>query len=136
MMQRVLPGNWMWGEACALIEQAERLQRDFYRPGFAGAQHAGWEPPVDIFETEREFWVHAALPGVELPTVEVAIEASVLIVSGARRLPPAARNATIHRLEIPHGRFERRVRFASVRFDLGQWELQDGCLSVVLIKQR
>jgi HSP20 family molecular chaperone IbpA len=135
MMQR-LSGNWMWVEACALIEQAERLQRDFYRPSLAGAQHAGWEPPVDIFETEREFWVHVALPGVEPSAVEVAIEAGVLIVSGARRLPPVAHNATIHRLEIPQGRFERRVRFASVRFELGQWELQNGCLSVVLIKQR
>lgn len=134
-MQR-LSGNWTWAEACALIERAERLQRDFYQPSLAGAQHAGWEPPVDIFETEREFWVHAALPGVEPPAVEVAIEAGVLVVSGARRLPPVARNATIHRLEIPQGRFERRVRFASVRFELGQWELENGCLSVVLIKQR
>jgi HSP20 family protein len=129
-------GNWMWAEACALVERAERLQRNFYRPSLSEAQHAGWEPPVDIYETERQFWVHAALPGVEPSTLEVAIEADALIVSGARRLPPVARNATIRRLEIPHGRFESRIRFASGRFELGHWELENGCLSVVLTKQR
>jgi HSP20 family protein len=129
-------GNWMWVEACALIERAERLQRDFFRPGVRGTEHAGWEPPVDIYETEHQFWVQAALPGVEASTIEVAIDTDALIVSGARGLPPVARNATIHRLEIPHGRFERRIRFASGRFELGRWEWENGCLSVVLTKQR
>lgn len=42
--------------------------------------------------------------------------------------------AKIHRLEIPHGRFERRIQFGSAPVELEQWQLDDGCLSVVLIK--
>jgi HSP20 family molecular chaperone IbpA len=113
----------------------ERLQRDFCWPSASGAQHIGWEPTVEIYEIERQFWAHAALPGVEPSNLEVAMEANVLIVSGARRLPPVARKATIHRLEIPHGRFERRIQFASGQLELGDRELENGCLSVVLTKQ-
>jgi HSP20 family molecular chaperone IbpA len=66
--------KWMWAEACALIERAEQLQRNFYRPGSLGAHGTGWEPPVDIFESEHEIWVVAALPGVTPGDVEVVID--------------------------------------------------------------
>ena len=58
------PGTWMWAEACALIDRAERLQRQFFQPGLSAAP-ASWEPPIDILETERELSIIAALPGVE-----------------------------------------------------------------------
>ena len=104
------PRSWMWAEACAMIERADRLHREFFRPGGAATQVANWEPPLDIFETERELWIIAALPGVELPDLDVSVEGDVLFIAGQRRLPAAARGAAIHRLEIPHGRFERRIR--------------------------
>jgi HSP20 family molecular chaperone IbpA len=59
----------------------------------------------------------------------------VLRVAGQRRLPVAARTATIHRLEIPHGRFERRIRLPSARHVLGRSELANGCLVVNLTKR-
>ena len=71
---------------------------------------ASWEPPVDIFETERELWIIAALPGVELRDLDVSIDGQVLVVAGLRRPPFDTRGASIHRLEIPYGRFERRIR--------------------------
>ena len=73
-MTRGNPSTFMWEEACALIERAERLQRQFFRPSLAGAHQAVWEPPVDIYETERELCVIAALPGVEQRNLEVSIE--------------------------------------------------------------
>ena len=51
----------MWTDACAQIGRAERLHRQFFHPGSA----AGWEPPIDVFETDEELWIMAALPGVE-----------------------------------------------------------------------
>jgi HSP20 family protein len=128
--------KWMWAEACALIERAEQLQHNFYRPGSLGAHGTGWEPPVDIFESEHEIWVVAALPGVTAGDVEVVIDEGLLVISGLRRLPTAARSTAIRRLEIPHGRLERRIRVASGRLALGRTELENGCLLVVLTKQR
>ena len=52
------------------------------------------------------------------------------VVAGLRRLPAAARGAAIHRLEIPHGRFERRIRLPAARLELDRSELANGCLFV------
>ena len=125
----------MWAEACALIDRAERLQRQFFRPSLAGAHQAAWEPPVDIYETERELCVIAALPGVEQRNLEVSIEGDVLVIAGTRRFPTLPGEAVIHRLEIPHGHFERRIRVSVGRFRLSRSQLLDGCLVLILTKQ-
>jgi HSP20 family molecular chaperone IbpA len=124
----------MWNEALAMIARAEHLHRQFFEPGIS-MQAACWEPPVDIFETDRELWIVVALPGVEHDDLDVSTDADVLRVAGQRRLPVAARTATIHRLEIPHGRFERRIRLPSARLVLGRSELANGCLVVNLTKR-
>jgi HSP20 family molecular chaperone IbpA len=124
----------MWNEALAMIERAEHLHRRFFEPGIS-MQTATWEPPVDIFETDRELWIVVALPGVEQGDLDVSIEANMLRVCGLRRLPAAARTASIHRLEIPHGRFERHIKLPSARFVLGRSELVNGCLVVNLTKR-
>jgi HSP20 family molecular chaperone IbpA len=125
----------MWNEALAMIARAEHLHRRFFEPGNSPMQAALWEPPVDIFEADRELWIVAALPGVEPGELDVSIEADVLRVTGQRRLPAAARTATIHRLEIPYGRFERHIKLPSARFGLGRSELVNGCLVVTLAKR-
>ncbi len=125
----------MWAEACALIDRAERLQRQFFHPSLADAHRALWEPPVDIYETEREFRVVVALPGVEQRDLAVSIEGDVLIIAGRRRFPSLTDDAVIHRLEIPHGHFERRMRVSMERLRLSRSQLLDGCLVLVLTKQ-
>lgn len=62
-----------------------------------------------MLETEEELLITIALPGVAPDHVEVVIEDSVLQIAGHRVLPPELRNADIHRLELPQGRFERRI---------------------------
>jgi HSP20 family molecular chaperone IbpA len=125
----------MWAEACAMIERAERLHRQFFEPHIAALQEASWEPPIDLFETEQELWIIAALPGVETQDLTLTVEGDVLAFSGRRRLPAPARGAAIHRLEIPSGRFERRLRLPFPRLKLARSELKDGCLYLVLTKQ-
>jgi HSP20 family protein len=128
------PRSWMWAEACVLLERAERMRARFFEPTVAGRAVATWEAPVDLYETEREIRIVVALPGVAPEDLEVFLEADTLIVSGRRRLPAAVRNAVIHRLEIPHGRFERRIRLPAARLRLGAKELANGCLSLGLEK--
>ena len=128
------PRIWMWNEALAMLARAEHLHRQFFEPAIS-IEAATWEPPVDIFETDRELWIVVALPGVEHDDLDVSTDADVLRVAGQRRLPVAARTATIHRLEIPHGRFERRIMLPSARLVLGRSELANGCLVVNLTKR-
>jgi HSP20 family protein len=129
------PRIFLWTEACATIEQAERLRRQFFQPHLASSlatvPTANWEPPVDLFENRSGLSIVAALPGVEPQDLAISLKAGVLYVAGVRRLP-AARGDAIHRLEIPYGRFERHIRLPAGRFQLDRSELLNGCLFVNL----
>ncbi len=123
----------MWAEARNFLERAERLQRQFFEPA-PGAHGARWEPPIDVFETEHELSVIVALPGVAPDAMQVHIDGHMLVITGARTLPPFARRARIHRLEIPYGRFERRIALSSGRLRLDRREVVDGCLALTFTK--
>ncbi len=125
--------SWMWAEACDALARAERLQRQFFRLGMPDARPL-WEPPVDILETEDELWIIAALPGVDAPQVEIGIERGVLVIAGERLAPALKQAAVIHRLEIPQGRFARRIALPPGRFELGRRDIADGCLTLTLRK--
>jgi HSP20 family protein len=122
--------DWMWSEACDQLARAERLHRQFFQPRHSGA----WEPPVDIIETEREVLIFVALPGVSLDKAEAVIDGADLLIAGTRVLPPELRTATIHRLELPQGRFERRVRLPTGRYRDVRRSASDGCLVITLRK--
>ncbi len=116
-----------------MLARAERLHRDLFTP-LVSAARPGWEPPVDVIETEREVLVLVALPGVDPDRVEAAIDGGDLVVVGMRVLPAELRTAIIHRLELPQGRFERRVRLPAGRYSAVRRARSDGCLLVALEK--
>ena len=129
------PRRWMWAEACAMIERAEQMHRQFFQPGTAALSRASWEPPVDIFQGERDLLIVVALPGVESQDIQISAEPEALCIAGVRRLPAAVQGTAIYRLEIPQGRFERRIRLPAARWDLGRSTLINGCLLLTLTKQ-
>jgi len=124
----------MWSEACEMLARAERLHRELFRPVGSVARLPSWEPPVDVLETERDVLVLVALPGVQADAVEAAIEDADLVISGTRVLPPELRTAVIHRLELPQGRFERRLRLPPGRYSAVHRSTVDGCLLITLTK--
>src|SRR5262249_50613766 len=86
------------------------------RPCGGKARRPAWDPPVDILETEFEVLALVALPGVNPESVEAVIEDGELVIAGTRAYPPALRTAVIHRLELPQGRFYRRLRLPAGRY--------------------
>jgi HSP20 family protein len=126
---------WMWAEACEALARADRLQREFFHIG-PPSPRPNWEPPVDIFETERELWIVAALPGIEAAGIELKIADGVITIAGDRRAAADQRQAKIHRLEIPQGRFERRIALPAGHYELTRRDVRDGCLTLVLLKRR
>jgi HSP20 family protein len=122
------PTGWMWEEACEMLERAERMQRQFFQVRAEIRSGPTWEPPVDIVETDRELSIVVALPGVRPADMDVLIEGGMLVVRGARALPSIPDGAAIHRLEIPHGHFERRIVLQAGRLELARREVTDGCL--------
>lgn len=135
MSSRTDPTVWMWAQACDVAEQAERLQRQFFRPTASRNMPAAWEPPADVFEDECEIIVVIAMPGVTAERMQIYSEPGVLIVRGARPLPLVGPGHSVRRLEIPHGTFERRIMLPAGRLELDPPELLDGCLILRLIKR-
>jgi HSP20 family protein len=56
------------------------------------------------------------------------------VVAGVRVLPRELMTATIHRLELPQGRFERRVRLPAGRYSAVGRAMSNGCLVITLEK--
>lgn len=127
--------TWMWGEAVSLMEQAERLQRQFFREAPA-AQAYAWEPPADITESADGYCVQVALPGVPAEAVRVEIEPDALLVSAVRPFPDCGSGDRIHRVEIPYGRFRRRIVLPVHALELKERSLRDGVLTLVFVRVR
>lgn len=128
----------MWGEALSLLEQADRLHRQFFQPAHfqsAQGQVPAWEPPVDVVESPDEVRVEVALPGVEADSVVVSLEPGAVVVAARRPYPvqagEVARGARIGALEIPYGRFQRRIGLPMQALVLADKKMQDGCLTLV-----
>jgi HSP20 family protein len=117
----------MWSDSLAVLARTDRVRQDVFRP-----TSAGWEPPIDVLETETELLVVVALPGVRREEVEFGIANGELLVRGIRRWPASLRPARVHRIELPHGRFERRLPLPPGAYQLVGHDHSDGCLVLTL----
>jgi HSP20 family protein len=125
----------MWEEACTMLDEAERLHRRFFRLTASTHARPVWEPPVDVFEDEREIIIVAALPGVAPERVDVALdEAGTIVIRAESRIPFGGPGCEVHRLEIPYGYFERRIPLPAGHYELGSRQFVDGCLTFTLRK--
>jgi len=127
--------DWMWGDALSMLAKAERLHQQLFQlSGDGRTRQPVWSPPVDVLESGREVLVIAALPGVCESAVELALDGAFLVIAGECVMPKALETAAIHRLELPRGRFERRVPLPPGRYDQISRRTEDGCLIVSLRK--
>ena len=124
----------MWAEACDLIDEAERLHRRFFQLGGSRRDVPTWEPPVDVFEDEREVLLVVAMPGISADRVQVITEPGALVVRGVRPIPLAGSRHRVRQLEIPYGAFERRISLPAGPLEVGAPELAQGCLDLRLRK--
>lgn len=128
------PVGSTWADALNMLEQADRLHRQFFRLSTSRASGPTWEPPVDVFETNRNLSVLVALPGVAPEQIKVVIDGNALVILGERPIPTPT-SAQIHRIEIPYGRFERRIELPPGRFEIQDSTLTNGCLLLSLLKR-
>lgn len=116
-----------------MLARAERLHRQFFQLQ-RGRRLPAWEPPADVLETEHEVLVFMALPGVDPRKIETVIEEGMLLVAGDRVLPAELAGAIIHRMELPQGRFERRLPLPAGRYRTIRRTVRNGCLIISLGK--
>jgi HSP20 family protein len=116
----------MWSEAVRLLERADRLHRQF----FLAHEPASWEPPVDVVQSGDELHLQLALPGVTADALSIAVDDLGISIHAVRGFPHREPDAQIHRLEIPYGRFVRRIEMPAGGLKLAGKRLQDGILTL------
>lgn len=130
-MRHLDPSAWMLAEAVELLQTADRLQRQFFQIGPPSAAPC-WEPPVDMYVNDREIGLLIALPGVAPERFEVSLEQQAIVVRGERSFGANLGTGAILRMEIPYGRFERRILLPFGIFQLNEMLLENGCLKITL----
>jgi len=121
----------MWSEALRMLEQADRLHRQF----FLAHEPASWQPPVDIVENGGELCLQVALPGVSPDTLTVLSDADGISLSALRAFPCREAGAQLHRVEIPYGRFERRIEFPVHLYEFRSKSQSNGILTLIFSRK-
>lgn len=134
-MQQPDPLEQMWLQAIEMLERAERMSRLLFYFQRSRSRLPVWEPPVDIVEVFDGLRITAVVPGITPEMVEVTLEGGMLRIAGNRPPSVAPSTTQIHRLEIPYGRFERRIHLPPGRYELIESKYQCGCLELCFRKR-
>jgi HSP20 family protein len=127
--------TWMWAEACALLDEAERKHRHFFELLSVPSARPVWEPPADIFTDGAELHVVLALPGARADEIAVQITPTGIQVDTLVAPPSLSARANVMRLEIPYGRMRRRIDLPPGHYALLERRLDRGCLFLRLTRE-
>lgn len=125
------PLSWMWAEACALLDQAERRQQRFMDL-LAAADRPAWQAPADVLVADGALHIIVALPGAEADRVVIALVDGALQIEAQVPPPDLGPGSRMLRMEIPHGVLRRRIALPAGRYRLTDRRLARGCLHLRL----
>lgn len=117
--------------------QTGRMLRNMSIARMLSPGSGSWSPPVDIYESEGEYWVYVDLAGADRETINVIAGENQLRFFGNRQLPPKKTIDCVHQLEIELGAFDRTLTLpAAIEIDQVSSTYTDGILTVVLPKKK
>jgi HSP20 family protein len=128
--------SWMWAEACARLDEAERRHRRFYELLSGPAAAPVWEPPANILAVGPDIEVTVALPGARAEDVVAQVMPSGLLIETTVSPPAFGAAAEVVRLEIPYGRMRRRIDLPAGSYELLELKLDRGYLFLRLRESR
>ena len=128
--------SWMWAEACARLDEAERRHRRFYELLSGPAAAPVWAPPANILAVGPEIEVTVALPGARAEDVVAQITPSGLLIETTVSPPAFGAAAEVVRLEIPYGHMRRRIDLPPGSYKLLELRLDRGYLFLRLRESR
>lgn len=122
-------------EMMTLREAMDRLFDDaFTRPLSLG--NGSWSvPAVDMYQTDNEVVVKAALPGIKADEVQINVTGEVLTLKGEVNHKEEVKEKAYHIREQRWGAFERSIALpANVVADKAKADFENGILTVTLPK--
>lgn len=121
-------------EMMTLREAMDRLFDDaFTRPL---SLRDGWSvPAIDMYQTDEEIVVKAALPGVKADEVQINITGEVLTLKGEMKHEEEKEEKAWHIREQRYGSFERSIVLPTdVVADKAKADFENGILTITLPK--
>lgn len=116
-----------WDPLKDLIALQDRLGR-------LDVREAGWNPPMDVYETQDRYVVTAELPGLTREQIRIELRDSELTIGGQRPNPGVPPDA-YQQMERLQGPFERTFVFSDpIHADGVSAEFQSGVLTVTVPK--
>lgn len=95
-----------------------------------------WIPAVDIKETEKEFLIHADIPGVDPDDIDVHMEDGMLTIKGERESETKEEREGYKRIERQRGTFYRRFSLPdTANADKISAKSKNGVLDISIPKQ-
>ena len=127
-MLRWAVASTRWDPLQDLLALHERLNR------LAGADEAGWMPPVDVSESPDCFTITAEVSGLSRDDIQLTVQDGKVTLKGERRAGDA-RSVRFERVERGHGRFNRTFALpAAVDASAVAADLQNGVLTITIPK--
>jgi HSP20 family protein len=122
-------------EMMTLREAMDRLFDDaFTRPLSLGGNN--WSvPAVDMYQTDNEIVVKAALPGIKADEVQINVTGEVLTIKGEVKQEDEVKEKAYHLREQRWGSFERSIILPTdVVADKARADFENGILTITLPK--
>jgi HSP20 family protein len=95
-----------------------------------------WVPAVDIKESEKEFIIHADIPGVDPDDIDVHMEDGMLTIKGERESETKENRDGYKRIERQRGTFYRRFSLPdTANADKISAKSNNGVLEITIPKQ-
>ncbi len=108
----------------------------FFNDDFFGVKgESNFTPQVDISESEKEFEIQFALPGMKKEDIKIDLNDDRLTVSGERKLKNEKNEKNYHSVESYYGAFNRSFYLPdNVNVEKVDASYRDGVLNIVLPK--
>lgn len=100
-----------------------------------GERLSKFRPNVDVFEDEKTYEVHVAVPGMDKKDFNIDVKDGLLTISGERKFEKKTDDKSYHSVETQYGNFVRSFNIPDhVDVNRISAEYNNGILEVVLPK--
>ena len=122
-------------EMMTLREAMDRLFDDAFTCPLSLSSNAWSVPAVDMYQTDNEVVVKAALPGIKADEVQINITGELLSLKGEVKQENETKEKAYHIREQRWGTFERSIALPTqVVADKAKAEFENGILTITLPK--
>lgn len=119
----------------SLFDEMNRLFEDALPAAESARSVGGFNPRIDVTETDKEYVIRGEFPGLESSEISLELRDNSIILSGEKRATHEEKDGEKLRVERSFGAFSRAIQFPlEVDEDNATAEMKSGVLTVKVPK--